>query len=201
MLVTFIFVGITGCYDSKTEKAFNYADDLQLAIERFEQSRTDTSREVNEITEEVIKKLAEETPDLRWVAKSWESEWRDVQGKYDKLVGDFSMVATSSRSYFNQLEQLANEIKNSTIKAPEQEKNARLKTSWTETFNQASKDIEKLSTLIKDGNDFHKVLIGASLREKLVQNIDDLKNISKRAQILLHDLEKLTIEGKKLTAN
>lgn len=194
------FFGILGCSETKTEKVIEYADDLQEAIEEFEESRTKAANDVNEVTADTIDELNDDNPDLRGVAKSWETEWEDVQSRFSRLESDFSKVASSSRSYFNQLEQLANDIGNASLKASEEKKNVQLKTSWTETFTKASNDIEKLRTIIKEGNDFHNVLLGASLREKLAQNIEDLENISKRAQSLLNDLERLTIEGKKLAS-
>jgi len=200
ILLIIICFGIMGCSESKTEKTIEYADNLQIAIEKFEKSRTKASNVVNEVTTDTIEDLNDDKPDLRGVAKSWESEWKDVKRRFSNLEDDFSDVAKSSRSYFDQLEKLADDINNKSLKESEENKNAQLKTSWTETFTKASNDIEKLRILISEGNDFHNVLLGATLREKLAQNIEDLKNISQRAKSLLSNLERLTIEGKKLAA-
>jgi len=192
---------ITACSQSTTEKVIEYADELQDAINKFEESRNNSAENINAITQETISELDQKSPDLRGAARKWEGEWLEVSEQFDRLEENFSDVAESSNDYFTQLDELATSIQNQTLQQSEKQKNTALKVTWTVAFKQATQDIDKLRKLINEGNDFHMVLLGASLREKLSQNITDLKNISIRAQSLLSGLKNLTDEGRKLSAS
>jgi len=107
-------------------------------------------------------------------------------------VGDVSL------KYFDQLNKLAHGIQNDKLKYSELEKNKYLKKNWTEAYRQAGIEIKKIRNLLKDGDDFHKIILGNMLRTNLEENICELKVISKNARIILNELKKLTLEGRKL---
>ena len=56
----------------------------------------------------------------------------------------------------------------------------------------------KITEVLKSGNDFHMVLVASSIRQKLEQNVDELKIIATQAKTLLADLEAFTMAGREL---
>lgn len=200
LIFTFALILVScGDKDALTSRnVFEYGDNLEDAISDFETSRTSVSGTIEESTSSIAKTLSTATPNIRKVSKEWEDDWQDAKNEFLDLEKSFSIVGKTSKQYFDKLTQIQDAILNTKLQNSEKIKNKKIKASWTKAYSSASKSIKQLSTIIKDGDDFHKVLLGASLREKLVQNIDELKKISKRASALLKNLKQLTIEGEKL---
>lgn len=190
--------GLTNCESSMTKKALNYGDNLKDAIENFEETRKDISNQVVKSVDNTSNKLSEENPDLPEVAIDWESQWQSIQRKFETMQEEFSDVGNKSEDYFQQLEELSSGIEDETIKHAELQKNKELKNNWTKEYVEASNKIQELREILIEGNDFQRVLIASSIRQKIESNISELKSISKRAKSLMRELEKFTIEGKKL---
>ena len=167
----------------------------------FESSRSTVSKTIEESTSSIGKTLSVKTPNIRQASKEWESNWNDAKNKFLDLQKTFSIVGKTSKQYFDKLAEIQKGIANKKLQKSEQDRNAKIKKNWTKAYILASANIKKLAKIIQDGDDFHRVLLGASLREKLVQNISELSKISQRASTLLKDLKKLTIEGQKLVMN
>lgn len=186
------------CNETFTEKNIVYADNLKNAIDSFENSRKNVADNVAEATEETTKSLSNENPNISQVAIDWEKEWKDIIKQFNQLEKNFSLVGNSSNEYFLKLDELCNSIENENIKDSEIQKNKVLKEKYTEAYLDAASNIEKIRQILKEGGDYHKVLIASSMRQKINENIDELKQISSNAKRILSDLEKFTIEGKKL---
>lgn len=199
LILGILIVGsLSNCNQSVTKKALNYGDNLKDAIEKFEGTRQDFAEEVAESVDNTSEKLSEENPDLPEVATDWESQWNSIQRKFQTLEDEFSDVGKKSEEYFNQLEELSSGINDESIKSSELRKNKELKNKWTEAYIEASDNIQKIRDVLIEGNDFHRVLVASSIRQKIEENIIELQSISARAKTLMAELEKFTIEGKKL---
>ena len=111
---------------------------------------------------------------------------------------DFDRVGKNSDAYFKQLNDLSESINNEDLKSKELAKNAELKNRWMSTYQEAAVSVEKVTEVLNSGNDFHMVLVASSIRQKLEQNVDELKVIATQAKTLLADLEAFTIAGKEL---
>ena len=84
------------------------------------------------------------------------------------------------------------------MKQAELKKNQELKTNWITANNAVDKHIKSLSQVIQAGDDFHKTMLGATLRARSEGSIDNIKRILEKARLLLKDLINLTTEGRNL---
>lgn len=186
------------CGGKVTNKAMKRGEALKSSLNSFENNRQKLSVDVVKSLEEAEAQLTGESPDMPKIAKDWEKEWRDVQNRYDKMRRDFDKVGKTSEAYFKQLNDLSGSINNEELKASELAKNEELKNRWMNTYQEAAVSVEKVTEVLKSGNDFHMVLVASSIRQKLEQNVDELKIIATQAKTLLSDLEAFTIAGKEL---
>ena len=111
---------------------------------------------------------------------------------------DFEKVGESSEAYFVQLNELSGNISNEKLRDEELAKNEVLRQKWDKTFQEASVNIDKVTTVLNEGNDFHMVLVASSIRQKLEQNVGELNLIAAQAKELLSDLEAFTMAGREL---
>jgi predicted RNase H-like nuclease (RuvC/YqgF family) len=185
----------------ETEVAIEFADSLQEAITEFEESRESVDKSIEKSTTETLSNIdVIEGSSLRESVKKWAKEWDGVKDRFDDLLNSFDEVKSSSENYFGKLNSIAKKIINPELKASEEAKNSELQESWSRVLEESSRNIDSLKELINEGDDFHRVLLGTSIREKLGDSIGELQEISKKAEILLKELQKLTLEGKKLRA-
>ncbi|MEN0048178.1 MAG: hypothetical protein AAF806_14045 [Bacteroidota bacterium] len=198
-LLSFVLLLMTtSCKWKTTKTAIKHGDVLKSSIESFEKNRQKLSENVVESLEEAEEQLTSENPDLPKVSKDFEKEWTSIQKRYEKLKDDFGKVGESSEAYFNQLNELSGSISNESLRKEELAKNKSLRATWNKTYKEASINIEKVTTVLEEGNDFHMVLVASSIRQKLEQNVDELNRIAAQAKTLLSDLEVFTEEGRKL---
>jgi DNA-binding ferritin-like protein (Dps family) len=197
-LLSLLVFSFSACKWKTTKQSIKYGDVLKSSIESFEKNRQRFSERVVSSLETAGKELAAENPNLEKASKDFEKEWRDIQSRYNKLKDDFQKVGKSSTNYFTQLEELSSGIKNEKLRNEELAKNKQLQERWQKTFEQASINIEKVTAVLESGNDFHRVLVASSIRQKLDQNVEELNRIAAQAKELLAELEVFTEEGRKL---
>lgn len=171
---------------------------LKSSINSFENNRQKLSKNVIESLEEAEEALTSDEPDLTKISKDWEKEWKSIQSRYDKLRKDFERVGANSEDYFLQLDDLSQGINDDNLRKQELDKNKELKQRWLKTYQEAAVSVTKVTEVLKSGNDFHRVLVASSIRQKLEQNVDELKVIADQAKALLSDLEAFTEAGREL---
>lgn len=193
-----ISISFMACKAKTTNKAMKKGEVLKSSLESFEKNRSKLSTKVVESLESAETSLTGEDPDLPKVSKDFEKEWRGIQSRYDKLKGDFEKVGKSSDEYFQQLNDLSSNINNEKLRTDELAKNEELKTRWQKTYNDAEVAVNKITGVLEAGNDFHMVLVASSIRQKLEQNVDELKVMAEQAKTLLADLEAFTMAGREL---
>lgn len=186
------------CKWETTRTAMKHGERLKSSIESFEKNRVKLSTKLVSSLEEAGNSLSEENPDLPEVSKDFEKEWTRIMNRYDKLKKDFAEVGENSSDYFNKLDELSNNINNESLKKDELRKNDELRQKWQVTYDKADVSINKVTEVLKSGNDFHMVLVASSIRQKLEQNVTELNNISAQAKTLLADLEVFTKAGRQL---
>jgi len=174
------------------------ADVLKTNLDSFDKNRMKLSTNLVESLEEAGESLMSENPDIPQVSKDFEKEWRGIMSRYNKLKGDFDDIGKNSTAYFEELNSLSSSINNAELRESELAANKKLEVKWRATYTEADKAINKVTTVLENGNDFHMVLVASSIRQKLEQNVADLKNMSEQAKVLLADLEVFTNEGRKL---
>jgi predicted RNase H-like nuclease (RuvC/YqgF family) len=185
--------------ESETEKAIEYADSLQNAIVEFEQNRENVNVNIANSTTETLSELEIiQNSKLRESIKKWAKKWDNVKQDFHSLKSSFENVQTTSNRYFGKLQDIASKINNQTLKTSEINKNTSLQESWNKVLQESLNNLNNLESIIKEGDDFYRILLGASIREKLDDSISELKNISVKAKNLLKELQTLTLEGKKL---
>ncbi len=197
-LLSLLVFSLSACKWKTTKQSIKYGDVLKSSIESFEKNRQRFSERVVSSLETASQELATENPNLEKASKDFEKEWRDIQSRYSKLKDDFQKVGASSTNYFTQLEELSSGINNEKLRQEELAKNKELEQRWQKTFEQASINIEKVTAVLESGNDFHRVLVASSIRQKLDQNVEELNRIATQAKELLSELEVFTEEGRKL---
>lgn len=193
-----VLITLSSCNWKTTKNALKHGENLKKSIESFDGNRAKLSAGIITSLESASDALTQDSPDLPKVSKDFEKEWTGIQNRYDKLKKDFSRVGTSSEDYFNKLDELSNNITSDDLRKQELGKNNELRVRWEKTYNEAAVNIEKVTKVLQEGNDFHMVLVASSIRQKLEQNTDELKRISEQAKILLKDLEAFSIAGREL---
>ncbi len=188
----------SSCKHRTTNSALKHGDILKSNLDSFDKNRVKLSTNLVESLEEAGEALLTDSPDIPQVSKDFEKEWRGIMNRYDKLQKDFQRVGESSNAYFAELNNLSSAINNADLRKSELEANKALEIKWNTTYNEADKAIKKVTKVLDDGNDFHMVLVASSIRQKLEQNVEALKNMSAQAKLLLADLEVFTDEGRKL---
>lgn len=194
----FIAFAFTSCKWDTTKGALKHGEVLKSSIESFEKNRKKLSTKLVSSLEEAEESLSAENPDLPTVSKDFEKEWTTIQNRYQKLKNDFNKVGKSSNDYFAELDELSNNIGKEDLRRQELAKNQELKVKWDRNFVEAEKSINKITTVLESGNDFHMVLVASSIRQKLEQNVGELQVISQQAKALLQDLELFTQAGREL---
>jgi len=189
---------LSACKWETTRGALKHGEVLKSSIESFEKNRKKLSTNLVASLEEAEKDLSAENPDLPKVSKDFEKEWTGIQNRYKKLQNDFAKVGKSSDEYFGELDELSNNISKESLKNEELAKNRELKLKWDKNFKEAEVSINKITTVLESGNDFHMVLVASSIRQKLEQNVGELQVIAEQAKALLTDLEAFTAAGREL---
>lgn len=199
LLIAFIAcLGLSSCKWDTTKGALKHGETLKASIESFEKNRKKLSTKLVATLEDAEESLSAESPDLPEVSKDFEKEWTTIQNRYKKLKNDFEKVGESSENYFNELNTLSSSISKEELKRDELRKNKELKMTWDKSYREAEVSINKVTTVLESGNDFHMVLVASSIRQKLEQNVNELKVISEQAKALLQDLEMFTQAGRDL---
>jgi len=183
---------------TKTEKAIEYADNLKQAVEQFEESRNKTSVGITETTKSTNDALAQEKPQLQGLAKDWEVRWDKVKAEVANMEASLKLVGQRSLAYFDQLKEISAAITDPELRKPEQEKNKELEQRWTKIYQAAIKDVQRLRAVLDKGDNFHRVLLGAALRQSLEKDIQAISDIANQANQVLKELGTLTEEGRKL---
>ncbi len=191
---------LASCQSTVTEKSLRYADNLKDAIDKFESSRQKVAKHVSTASEKATTELSKENPDVGRAARDWEQEWNDINKRFKDLEERFSQVGNTSEKYFEQLDELSKGIESEGLRQSELSKNQALREQYAVAYEDAARNIDKIREVLREGNDYHRVLVASSMRQKISQNIDELRQISERAQQIVAELEQFTIEGKKLIA-
>lgn len=189
---------VTSCRWKTTKNALKHGEVLKSSIESFEKNRSKLSDRIVESLEEAESALTSDEPDLPSVSKDFEKEWTVIQNRYDKLKKDFDKVGESSTAYFDKLNELSSNISREELRNEELAKNEELRKRWETTYQEASTNVQKVTTVLEEGNDFHMVLVASSIRQKLEQNVVELRRIADQAKSLLSDLETFTKAGREL---
>jgi len=203
-ILTFIIftVFLASCvnthWSSMTNKVVKHADTFRNKIDKYEASRSQTNYYINETAQRTIKSLNSKTPDFGNISKYWEREWKVVHSHYEQLERNFTKVGKESNEYFKIIDNVANDIIDPKMKQAELKKNQELKTNWITANNAVDKHIKSLSQVIQAGDDFHKTMLGATLRARPEGSVDNIKRILEKARLLLKDLINLTTEGRNL---
>lgn len=199
LILSVFFLG--SCRGKMTKKAVKKGDIFKASIEDFEKNRQKFAVQVSETIGEANQALAVEEPNTEEISTDFEKEWNKIQSRYKKMKKDFEDVRNSSNAYFEHLDELANGISREDLRNSELKKNQELKDVWIRQYDEAEKSIQAVDQVLVEGNDFHRVLLLSSVRDKIQRNIDNLNELSKQADSLLKDLEAFTEAGRELASN
>lgn len=189
---------LSSCRTRTTRSAIKNADVLKSNLDSFDKNRMKLSTNLVESLEEAGDALLAENPNIPEVSKDFEKEWRSIMNRYNKLRKDFNNIGDNSTKFFEELNGFSSAINNEELRKSELAANKELEVKWTKTYQEADKAIKKVTTVLENGNDFHMVLVASSIRQKLEQNVEELKKMSEQAKVLLADLEVFTKEGRKI---
>lgn len=199
-LMLFAVLALGSCRGKMTKKAVKKGDVFKASIEDFEKNRQKFAVQVSETIGDANEALAEEEPNTEEISTDFEKEWNKIQNRYNKMKKDFEDVRNSSNAYFEHLDELANGINNEKMRTTELKKNTELNIVWKKQYAEAEKSIQAVDQVLIEGNDFHRVLLLSSVRDKIQQNIDNLNELSEQADSLLKDLEAFTEAGRELAS-
>ncbi len=199
-LMLFAILALGSCGGKMTKKAVQTGDVFKVSIEDFEKNRQKFAVQVSETIEDANEALADKEPNTEEISTDFEKEWNKIQTRYKKMKKAFEDVRNSSNAYFEHLDELANGINNEKMRTTELKKNTELQIVWEKQYVEAEKSIQAVDQVLIEGNDFHRVLLLSSVRDKIQQNIDNLNDLSKQADSLLKDLEAFTEAGRELAS-
>lgn len=180
----------------QTKKTLNVSESLGEAIRAFENTRQQVSNDIPQLTKQASKLMY--TTNLKHDAKLWIQRWDNVRPRFSRLENDLKKVETKLDDFFGELHNISSGISDKELKKSELRKNSELKESWTLILKSAWKDISKLRSFIDRGNDIKRALLGATLREEIRTEFNQLDSISIRAKNFVDDLKEITDEGRKL---
>ncbi len=189
---------LSSCRTRTTNSAEKKADALKTNLDSFDKNRMKLSANLVESLEEAGEALQSENPDIPEVSKDFEKEWRSIMNRYDKMKKDFNDIGESSEAYFGELNSLSSSINNPELRKSELAANKEVRVKWDKTYQEADIAINKVTKVLEDGNDFHMVLVASSIRQKLEQNVQDLKKMSEQAKVLLGDLQVFSQKGREI---
>jgi DNA repair ATPase RecN len=192
---------MSSCGGKITKKAVKKGEVFKASIEDFEKNRMKFSKQVTESINDANEALQEEDPNTEKISKDFEKEWNDIQRRYNKMKKDFDDIGKTSNEYFEHLNELANGINREELRKTELGKNQELLVKWEQKYSVATVDIAKVDKVLLEGNDFHRVLLLSSVRDKIQENVNDLERISTQAKDLLDDLKSFTDAGRELVQN
>ncbi len=198
ILTIFLASCVSPQWSGISHKAVKHADTFRNKIDKYEASRSQTFSDIEKAAQQTIKSLNSQTPDFGSISTYWEREWKSVHNNYNQLLKNFTKVVDESNKYFEIIDTVGSEIIDPKIKHAELKKNQELRKKWLTARTAADKHIKSLSQVIQAGDDFHKTMLGATLRARPEGGMDNIKAISEKANLLLEDLINLTTEGKNL---
>jgi hypothetical protein len=73
-----------------------------------------------------------------------------------------------------------------------------VKEKWDIVYGETIRKLEMARKIITEGNDIHLDLLSSAMVAEFEKNISNMESISKQADYLVSELEKLTNEGKAL---
>lgn len=184
--------------NTQTKKYLEYGNDLNSAIEEFEDNRQTYSTQLTSIAQQTTSNLKEGNRPVNQVAENWEVQWNRLNKQLETLKSDFDAVGQTSNEYFVNLNELAGNILDDKLRKEETRKNRELRDRWTIAYQDAARSIQKIEKVMFDGNDFYNVLVASSIRQQVEGDISELETITVRALKLLGELEDFSNEGKKL---
>ena len=149
-----------GCKGKMTKKAIKKGEVFSASIEDFEKNRQKFSTQVSDAIGDANESLTEEKPNTEDISR------------------DFDDVGKSSEAYFDHLNELAIGINREDLRKSELGKNKDLLVIGGKQYEEAAKSIQAVEQVLMEGNDFQRVLLLSSVRDKIQQNIDDLNQLS-----------------------
>ena len=200
-IAIFIISGFfTGCGTEKSssDQIMDFAETLVKVIDEFELAREKVAGVINEVADNMKAYLNNNDLNLSDKAKNWEKDWSKVGKEIVALEENFLKVDKNSRKYFEQLYALTEAINNDELRQAESAKNEKLQKKWNQVYEEAEGAMEKIRGVVKEGADFHKVLLSSAMRAKIGDNIEQIKGISSRAQKILNTLGRFSVESKKV---
>lgn len=177
------------------------------AIEEFEKTRNDIATEINLIVRELIVKSNNNESSLHRISIAWKKGWNNIYNKINKLENDYSKIEIESEFYFlilskplliekkdwvwfgkTKLFSISKNLKT----------NYKIKESLTSILEKTKININQLKNLVRESLGLYKILSFSTTQDEFERNIEDLKTISNRIQILSNSLRYLVNTGQKL---
>lgn len=182
---------------SASDRVLDFANRLVNVIDEFEKARTQVLQVINTSVVNMEKYLSSNMS-TKEKADKYEKDWKKLASEIKLMESRFNAINNSSTAYFNKLYSLNESISNDDLRKKEYNKNVALRKSWNEVYQEAEKDVNKIRTVLEEGNDFHKVLLASVMRSKIADNISQMKDISSRARKIIKELSRFSVEGKKI---
>ncbi|WP_143473266.1 hypothetical protein [Flavilitoribacter nigricans] len=183
------------------ETSFEKSDRFLQSIENFEDQREISRHGLGHAYFRIDTILQNyDAEQARPLTLAFEEVWTGVLERIGQLKASFDQVNRRSSAYFSMLDEITSGIQDEQLKQRESQLNQQMKKEWEVTLQQAAEKLQAIDELLAGGNDLFKVMLVQSLRASISKEIVALKGITKEAEQLLADLQKLSHEGMKLMA-
>lgn len=194
-----VYLGIRGCGESLTQNVLAYGDNAVKSLKEFKQTNEAFRKEVEKTVGKTRSLLNKKTKaGFDEAAEVWERDWDRIVKQFGDLEDRFHVSEVNSNKYFSVLEELANGMVNPDRQKIEKEKNEELKKKWDPSHKRASLSMSQLRSLLVKGSDMHSIILSASLRGLIKEEIIELNEIADDAEDLLGFLTQFADDAKEL---
>ncbi|MDX2304467.1 MAG: hypothetical protein NW226_16795 [Microscillaceae bacterium] len=202
LIILFLITLFHSCDQKKSssDQIMQFAENLVTIIDEFEDVRVKVLKTINDLAPKIDSYFTGgQEEDLSQTANRWEKDWQVMADEILALETSFKEIDESSQTYFQQLNKITDGINNDELREQENEKNEILYKNWITAYEQADRDMEAIRSILKEGNDFHKILLTSAMRAKVGDNIQQLKGISAKARKIIRDLGRFPVLGKQIS--
>lgn len=194
LLINYLFISCelspTYRVSYSSEKYHSYGDRLkneltQMDIERlqFKESLQSTTQFMDSIDDNMNRENARE------YVFEFEIHWKDLYQRTRNLNQRYNGIIRSGNEYFRKLNEIAEKIHDTDYQNKQKDKNVRLQIEWQDSITPTRNKLEELNRLILKAEDYYNILLLESLRSSIEMEMDQLRQVTLEADLIIDDLK------------
>jgi len=101
----------------------------------------------------------------------------------------YNGIIRSGNEYFRKLNEIAEKIHDTDYQNKQKDKNVRLQIEWRDSITPTRNKLEELNRLILKAEDYYNILLLESLRSSIEMEMDQLRQVTLEADLIIDDLK------------